>query len=165
MANKSYENFPKHRAWPKKHKELFAKAKEETIQQLVYFISGFTSEPVLVYKDMKKIKDYQDVIESVLLPFTRSHPGRKKVIFVAYTGHGCTDGDKAYTFAVLDDAKGSIYPIEIKMINIGQREDTYVFGILSCCRTKRRKQVSDNLFSEADEPNLALFKGSIIYGC
>ena len=132
---------------------------------MVSFISGFTSEPVLVYKDMKTIKEYQDVIETVLLPFTRSYPGRKKVIFVAYTGHGCTDGDKAYTFAVLDDAKGSIYPIEIKMINIGQREDTYVFGILSCCRTKRPKQVSDNLFSEADEPNLALFKGSIIYGC
>ena len=86
--------------------------------------------------------------------------GRKKIFLIAYTGHGCQFTPQAYTHAITDDnEEGSVFNIERKIIEIGQRRETSVFGVLSCCR-------NDPPATLTDGANIAnnTFKGAIVFG-
>ena len=40
------------------------------------------------------------------------YKGRLKIVFFAYTGHGCVAGPLSQTHAVMDDDQASLYNIE-----------------------------------------------------
>ena len=59
--------------------------KEITIEELVRVFSCFTSEKIEIHKNLSK-KDFEKLFKGSLRP---RKDARKKVYFVAFTGHGC----------------------------------------------------------------------------